>query len=157
MFLASLVALLIQKHLLIRIDNLYYDYDYDERKLKDVFDVYYKAPDVIEHRITICAGYVNLLQALIQAQDIPCIQVRDQAPSGASFTEENYYGEDFSHVHVEAFVNGRWIVMDPTWDSINKYENGEFQYETPHIRFFDATPAYFAYTHKLLKRPYLVY
>ncbi len=139
-------------------DNIYYDRDYiNERKQKDYFDVYYKASDVIKHRRTVCAGYVNLLQALIQAQDIPCIQVLSQAPGGANFTEENYYGRNFEHTHVEAFVNGRWIVMDPTWDSLNKYENGEFKYEAPYISFFDATPAYFAYTHKFLERPYLMY
>ena len=57
-----------------------------------------------------------------------------------------------NHAHAEAFVDGKWVVMDPTWDSNNKYENGEYNYETSVIRYFDATLEFLSYTHLLRQR-----
>lgn len=131
-------------------DNIYYDYDFVYGSPLD--QLYFMAEDVMEHKRTICEGYSNLLQALIQAQGIPCISTDTYSVTG-NFTESNYKETGINHTHVEAYVNDRWVVMDATWDSRNVYKDGEFTHYDPIIRYFDATPAYFSFTHKLNVRP----
>lgn len=133
-------------------DNIYYDEDYYYNRNNDT---YYAAGDVATQKRSVCAGYAELLQALIQAQGIPCIRVSTYSTGVSSkgyFDETNYHIVDSNHAHVEAFVDGRWVIMDPTWDSNNKYENGQFVYKKPTIRYFDANLDFFSMTHKLIRR-----
>ncbi len=133
-------------------DNIYYDYDYYYNRDSKV---YYAAKDVAEQKRSVCAGYADLLQELIQAQGIPCIQVTTYSAGVSTkgyFDESNYLTTNSNHAHVEAFVDGRWVAMDATWDSKNKYENGQFIYKKPLVRFFDANLDFFSYSHKLIKR-----
>ena len=133
-------------------ENIYYDYDYYYGKSKEL---YYSAEEVMAARRSVCGGYANFLQKLIQAQGIPCIQVTTYS-AGAStkgyFDETNYMITSSNHAHVEAFVDGRWVTMDATWDSQNKYENGQFMTREPKIRFFDSNLGFFSYSHKLIRR-----
>lgn len=34
--------------------------------------------------------------------------------------------DDSNHAHVEAWADEHWVIMDATWDSNNKYENGVY-------------------------------
>ena len=95
------------------------------------------------------------MQDLIQAQNIPCIQVSTYSAGADTlgyFDETNYKTTNSNHAHVEAYVNGRWVAMDPTWDSKNTYENGEFHSKSPNFLYFDVTTDFFAYSHKLIRR-----
>jgi len=133
-------------------ENIYYDFDYYYGKSNEL---YYSATEVLGQRRSVCGGYANLLQKLIQAQGIPCIQVSTYSAGLSTkgyFDESNYLITNSNHAHVEAFVDGRWVVMDSTWDSGNKYENGQFIYEPATVRYFDANLGFFSYSHKLIGR-----
>lgn len=133
--------------------NICYDYDIiNGLAARDV-----SAADVLSTRRSVCQGYANLLQALIQSQNIPCIIVSafclDTATDGR-WTDKYINAADANHAHNEAFVGGRWIIMDATWDSNNKYENGVYYYEDPNCCiYFDITQEVFSGDHKTIVRP----
>lgn len=134
-------------------DNIYYDWDYYTGRSKTL---YYTADDVLHERRTVCAGYAELTKALVQAQGIPCMIVETFA-TGVSTTggfdiSSNINETEANHAHNEAFVDGRWVVLDTTWDSQNKYENGKFLKDDFTHLYFDMTPDFFAFTHKILDR-----
>jgi len=55
-----------------------------------------------------------------------------------------------NHAWNEAFVNGRWVIMDTTWDSTNKYENAEFNKGNINHVYFDPTLKTFSLNHKII-------
>lgn len=108
---------------------------------------------VLELRRSVCQGYAELLRDLILAQGIPAMTCTNDALYG-SYALTTSGGE--SHAHTEAYVNGRWVVMDPTWDSRNKYygaASSSNKQESPNGYFyFDITPEAFALDHKITSR-----
>lgn len=136
-------------------ENIYYDYDalrYGEKTS-------YAADDVLDSGRSVCAGYAGLLMQLIQAQGIACMQTTTYAlgvnSNGGSFAvnEAEAAKTGSNHAHVEAFVDGRWVIMDPTWDSCNKYENGSYIKDDPNgYYYFDITPEAMAMDHKYISR-----
>lgn len=85
-------------------DNIYYDFDYYYNRSQDI---YYAADDVAAQKRSVCAGYARLLQALIQAQGIPCIQASTYATGVSTkgyFDETNSQATTSNHAHVEAYV-----------------------------------------------------
>ncbi len=135
-------------------ENIYYDYDYYYGRSNELF---YAPEDVYLSRRSVCAGYARLLKALVQAQGIPCMEVSTYSAGVSTigyFDESNYMTEDSNHAHVEAYLaaEDRWVTMDPTWDSGNKYENGEFIPGSVSAKYFDMTLDFFSYTHKILER-----
>ncbi|MDO4672412.1 MAG: transglutaminase domain-containing protein, partial [Porphyromonadaceae bacterium] len=64
------------------------------------------ANSVFENRCGVCGGYANLLKVMLLSQNIPCIVV------------DGYYmsigSQKDAHAWNYAYVNGRWIVADPT-------------------------------------------
>lgn len=133
-------------------ENIYYDYDYYYDRSTEI---YHYVEDVIRERRTVCAGYANLLEALIRAQGIPAITASTFAGglSVKDFDSEAVNATEANHAHTEAWVNGRWVIMDSTWDSKNKYEYGEFITEAPtNFKYFDITRELFANNHKMIER-----
>lgn len=130
-------------------ENVYYDYDF----LYGVTDSCHLSPEnVYRYRYTVCQGYTNLLCALLQAQGIPCIQTEcyGQFPidaEGADATTVN-------HVFVEAYLESenRWVIMDPTWNSGNRYQGGVFEQGFTLSRYFDVTPQELSVCHKVIRR-----
>ena len=106
---------------------------------------------VLEIRRSVCQGYAELLRDLILAQDIPAMFCGNSALY-SSYALTTTGGE--GHAHVEAYVNGRWVVMDPTWDSRNKYYGpGSQEWESPNgYYYFDITPEAFAMDHLITAR-----
>ena len=130
-------------------DNIYYDYDCLSGKSSADFD------GICEHKRAVCNGYAHLLQLLIQAQGIPCKSVSSYAAglgTTGRFDESNYMTNESNHAYVEAYVNGQWVIMDPTWDSHNTYMGGEYYYSEPGINFFDASLDSFSFSHKIQVR-----
>jgi hypothetical protein len=123
-------------------ENIYYDLDYYEHHGSTDFD----PEDVLETRRTVCGGYANLLRALIQAQGIPAMYDVCVTGSFPGHTDME------THAYIEAFVNGRWVRMDVTWDSGNEYEYGEFTPGESKRLYFDITPEFLAMDHVLLSR-----
>lgn len=72
-----------------------------------------KAVDVLKSKRAVCDGYANLTNELLHALGIPSRWV-----SG--------WAADESHAWNEAYADGRWIILDSTWDSENRYKNGKF-------------------------------
>ena len=132
-------------------ENIYYDYDWYYGKTENTE---FFAIDVLHSKKTVCAGYANLLQALIQAQNIPCRQISGYA-LGLSTTgiwnETSAATTGSNHAWNQAYVNNRWVNIDATWDSGNDYEDGEYISGDMNHTYFDISLATFSESHKFLK------
>ena len=122
-------------------DNIYYDYD----AYNHILDVlskdnvsfnrekygYFSAVETLEKKHGVCEGYANLTAALLRAVGIPAKYVvgRTAAADGNEAKA--------SHAWCEAFVGGKWIIIDTTWDSWNSYEKGEFSHKPFKNKYFD--------------------
>ncbi len=81
----------------------------------------------------VCQDYAFLTLALLRASGIPSRFVEGEAG-------------DQRHAWVEAYADGRWIIMDPTWGS--GYITPEGRYVKKYDeRWFDPDPEEFAKTH----------
>ena len=79
-----------------------------------VGDVLYSSlAHVLKYRRGVCGHYADLTLALLRASGIPALHVVGAINSIT----------DVGHSWVEAYADNRWIIMDPTWDSQNRYEN----------------------------------
>lgn len=94
-------------------ENIYYDFDYYHNKSQSTNSL---PIDVLNNRVTVCDGYAELTEAMLTAIDIPNYYVVGQA-IGMNGAE--------SHAWNEAFVDGRWILIDNTFSSDNRYEDGQ--------------------------------
>ena len=133
-------------------ENIYYDYD-AYRGGKSTF---YNSADILASKRSVCEGYANLLRDLILAQGIPCMKATTYAlglsTDGGSFAIEAGSAAE-NHAHVEAWVDEHWVVMDATWDSNNKYEEGAYHTDAPSgFYYFDITPEAFSLDHKYITR-----
>ena len=128
-------------------ENIYYDYDaYYNPDLRTI-----NTATVLDQRRGVCAGYAALLRDLILAQGIPAIYCSNLSLNNSSYALTASGGE--GHAHTEVYVDGRWIVMDATWDSNNEYRRGSYLTEAPNgFYYFDITPEAFALDHKTTSR-----
>ena len=128
--------------------NLFYDYD--ELQAKERQDD--SSVAVVKRRHTTCRGYVSLCVSLLRAMHIPAQHlVCYLAKPGQLIDVENVKIKKANHEVVAAFADNRWLLLDPTRDSHNKYENGEFYRlnEQPSLANFDMTEQFFSFTHWL--------
>ena len=135
-------------------ENIYYDMDWLTEGIVGVHD-----PDsVLKTHTSVCQGYAELLEAMIEAQGIPAIITGTYAArvgNTLDFWTLKELPNDTNHAHVEAFVNKRWVTMDATWDSKNIYSHGKYETHSPtSYEYFDSTPEDFAYDHIILTRAY---
>ena len=114
--------------------------------------------EVLENRRAVCDGYSALLEAFIEAQGIPAIITDNYAKGKGNdldFRSITVVPDEFNHSHTEAFVDGRWVIMDSTWDSNNKYEYGKYITEVPSgYEYFDSDPLVFSMDHIIISRYY---
>ena len=135
--------------------NLYYDYD--NSLLEDeglTNDLVYLPDEVYAARRAVCSGYANLLAALIQAQGIPAMPLTTFALGVSGDTFDDPASARANHAHVEAWLadEARWVLMDPTWDSGNRYQAGAFRAGERQILHFDMSWEYFSASNKLFPR-----
>ncbi len=99
---------------------------------------------------TVCEGYANLTTALLRASGIPAKTVIGYALYGSEhiWDSSNMQGSRANHAWTAAFADGRWILMDPTWDSGNYYRDGKYQTSDAVHTYFDSTVEFFSYTHR---------
>ncbi len=133
-------------------DQIYYDRD----ACKAGTILRHDAIDVLETRRSLCRGYVELAVALLRAINIPCKVVYGHAlgvdaDHGRRFQFGQVDANVINHAWNEVFVEGRWIIMDVTWNSRNKFENGRFIPGERIYRYFDPTLRAFSDTHKILE------
>lgn len=82
--------------------------------------------DVNDYRIfTVCRGYADLMNIMLNGIGIPSIESlgRDYATNKAEI------GEYQDHVWNEVYYNGRWHVIDATWES-NSAGSGYWYYKS---------------------------
>jgi hypothetical protein len=106
-------------------NNIWYDWDcFDSRTVRGNGS----ALETLQNRSGICLGYSNLTVALLRAADIPAFVAAGHILRGSG-SEGDFPGlsESFrnaDHVWNEAYVDGRWIIMDTTWASNNYIRYG---------------------------------
>ncbi len=127
--------------------NLFYDYD--ELQAKERQDD--SAVAVVKRRHTTCRGYVSLCVSLLRAMHIPAQQLACYLAKPGQLIDVENVKPKTNHEVVAAFADNRWLLLDPTRDSHNKYQNGEFYRlnEQPSLANFDMTEQFFSFTHWL--------
>lgn len=131
--------------------NVWYDMDIfygGEYKPQD-------AISVLKNKKGVCAGYANLTVEMLRSINIPAKKVRGLS-LGLGMSRNWIYDvlqtPKSNHAWAEAYVDGKWIILDTTWDSQNIYENGEFGAQKP-IRdtYFDPSLETFSKDHLILE------
>jgi len=117
-------------------NNIYYNFDELEEVIDNGPSSYADdAVSVLTNKRCVCYGYANITCALLRAVGIPAKVI-----VGTAFFN--------SHAWDEAFINGRWVIIDPTWDSNNRYQNGVFETQQQcGSYYFDPSIAFFSMSH----------
>ena len=134
--------------------NLWYDVDAasNERRPAE------SALATLNSRRAVCEGYANLTAALLRAVNIPAKTVIGYALDASQtegWTEYSLSDDNANHSWNEAYIDGRWIIMDATWNSRNEFSGGS------HVRngglysyrYFDATIEAFSIDHRIVCYP----
>ena len=93
---------------------------------------------VLEQRRAVCTGYAGLTVALLRAAGVPAKSVT----GGAGYSTME------GHAWVAAFVDGRWMMLDPTWGSSSTFENGQFTWKDANPYWFDRSIHLLSKTHR---------
>lgn len=128
--------------------NIYYDFDAFTSGRATAHTAY----DTLRTRRSVCEGYAQLANALLRAAGIPSKIVSGFA-RGVGMERTGWDELDHSrpnHAWNRAYVGGRWVVFDATWNSRNKFENGAFVTGPPMRAFFDMTVEFLSDRHKIL-------
>jgi len=108
---------------------------------------------VLNTRRTVCHGYANLTAALLRAAGIPSKVVSGFA-LGVSGSPADFYNVSettANHAWNEAYADSRWIIIDTTWDSNNKYANGVYSKQAACKQdYFDISLADISKDHRYL-------
>lgn len=136
-------------------DNIYYDYDSlaDNSYIRQKHD----ALSVIHRKRTVCAGYSELAVTLLRAAGVAAVNVDCFALGGLTNGDWNVKSNmegDANHVVTFAYADGRWVMMDVTWDSDKEYRNARYCNKTGYgvsHQYFDCTLAFLSYTHRFIK------
>ncbi len=100
-------------------ENIYYDFDFYEGRTSTT---YIKPYEVWTNKRTICDGYSRLTKALLNFTGVPCMRV---------LADDHAYNVAYDS------ENNRWIYLDATWCSGNKYSYGEYTSGTYKVSHFD--------------------
>ena len=123
------------------ISNISYDYD----GLNGKTEIHSSALDVLGSKKGVCQGYADLVAALLRSVGVPSMVVGGNA--GSPIDKSNC-----NHAWNMVFADGRWIFLDATWDSNNRYENGKFEINEPNKNrmWFDMSLEMIAYSHYII-------
>lgn len=128
---------------------------YDEDSLSLDETIPYYATEVVESRSAVCLGLATLYAALCRSIELPCNVVSGYALGIGEDTEwnsENISSDYQNHAWNEVYVDGRWVIVDTTWDSQNKIRNGEYvEGESVSHLYFDSNLQFFSQTHRILE------
>ncbi len=134
-------------------ENLYYDKDYalGKKTTTSLTPI-----EVLTSRVSVCEGFANLAHSMLNAAGIPAVTVKGYS-LGADIPTFWYQVNDSNvanHMWVEAYIDGKWITIDPTWDCKNMFYKGKKEKNLPvAYRYFDIKADMLAATHKVLERP----
>lgn len=133
-------------------DNFYYDKDMVSRDIVGIDS----AAEILASKRGVCSGFANAYAALCRSVGIPCVVVTGYAlgmnTGDVMWNAETAATETANHAWNEVYADGRWIIVDTTWDCGNSYKDGHIEEElgTSHI-YFDANLKYFSVNHKILR------
>ncbi len=130
---------------------MYYDIDNLDSPTTPPF----YADEIIRTQRAVCLGFATLYASLCRSIDIPCNVVSGYAlgvGADTEWTDETVDTEYQNHAWNEVYVDGRWVVVDTTWDTANKIENGEKikGEEVSHL-YFDSNLQFFSQNHKIIE------
>ncbi len=131
----------------------YMYYDVDSLDLEDTPP--YFATDIVKSQRAVCLGFATLMASLCRSIDIPCNVASGYAlgvGGDTEWTDETVSTDEQNHAWNEVYVDGRWIIVDTTWDCANKIKDGEMikNEQISHI-YFDANLQFFSANHKILE------
>lgn len=111
-------------------NNIYYDWDSYLSKNYTGIDT--SALGTLHSKRSVCDGYSNLTAALLRAAGVPAKKISGFALGVSSdYWPENYDpNKDTNHAWNEFWANGRWVILDTTWDSDNVWRNGGIEKNT---------------------------
>lgn len=129
--------------------NIWYDMD---AFLSDQSS--YKSPaQMLKEKRGVCSNYTELLNTMLRMAGIPAKEVdgfalgvgEEKTWNSTSLAKAS---SKINHAWTEAYVDGRWIYIDATWDSLNVYQNGKYgTQKTPRTTYFDCSDQVFAKEH----------
>jgi uncharacterized protein YjdB len=113
--------------------NIYYDYDELNNDSDTDFHkaalTYQSAATTLSTKRGMCDGYTNLTCALLRASGIASQKYCGMAFDGNSGGQHAWSGAYISN-------QKRWIVLDTTWDSYNKYHSGNYVAGSTRQKYF---------------------
>lgn len=129
-------------------ENIWYDMD----SINLDQTVPYASEEVLENKSAVCLGFSTLTAALCRAVNIPCNVVSGYAlgvGEDTEWTQQTINSDEQNHAWNEAYVKGRWVILDTTWDCPNRIENGERSSGKSSYLYFDANLDFFSNNHKI--------
>lgn len=136
--------------------NLWYDWDSIGSGRLPPGD----AVSTLSTRLAVCSGFATLTTALLRAAGIPAKLVSGYSldiTTLAGWTGLIGAGVTDNHAWTEAYVNGRWIIIDTTYDSGNNWSGGRKSSSggVLNYRYFDATLEGFSIDHLISEYNYI--
>lgn len=125
-------------------DNIYYNWDGYRVGAYGRTDAY----GTLKNKKSVCQGYATLTQDLLRAVGIPARLVLGHALQANDWSDKDH--SDINHAWNEAFVDGRWITIDTTWNSYNKYQDGKFTKGQSNYSNFDIGIGKLSESHKII-------
>ena len=131
--------------------NLYYDYD-----SLNTSDWYRTIEQIAQTKRCVCQGYADFVLVLlscvgIQAENILCFAVENIFKHG--WSDAGNRKSEVNHIITRVRLENRWLYMDVTWDSKNRYENGQYiKANKISHRYFDVTLPFLSSTHRFFER-----
>ena len=132
--------------------HLYYDYD----SLLSKESTNRTIEQIIHTKRCVCQGFADLTLVLlksigIQAENILCYAIQNIFESGWSNVKNRT--SDLNHVITRVKLENRWLFMDVTWDSLNRFENNVYiMGDGVSHRYFDVTLPFLSSTHRFFKK-----
>lgn len=133
-------------------ENIYYDYD----SLASNENRYRTIDQIAQTKRCVCQGYADFTFVLlacigIEAENILCSVVDNIYEHG--WSDVNNRSSEVNHIITRVKVENRWLYMDVTWDSNNRYENGQYikGSQVSH-RYFDVTLPFLSATHRFFEK-----
>lgn len=132
--------------------NLYYDYD----SLLSTESTNRTIEQIVFTKRCVCQGFADLTLVLLksiglQAENILCYAIQNIFESGWSNVRNRT--SDLNHVITRVKLENRWLYMDVTWDSTNRFENKLYiRGDGVSHRYFDVTLPFLSSTHRFFKK-----
>ena len=126
-------------------ENIFYDWDSYENGEYPPSEAY----SVYVSKKSVCAGYANLTSELMRIAGIPARSVNGHSiwTSSQKWSDVNHDKSD--HAWNEIYIDGEWKIVDVTWDSKNRFEDGQFIKKNFDYAYYMPSVNFFSMNHKI--------